>query len=85
MLNELIADRKGINSYVENNVCLHLESRYSFINCQYVSTGTLSINTQPALLPSDISIQQYYRTILEKAREAQRKINIYSNGGFNLI
>jgi hypothetical protein len=37
------------------------------------------------VLPPDISIQNYFKKILVSTIEAQKKINIYGNGGFNII
>lgn len=55
------------------------------MNCHYASTGELRVNATPAVLQADISIQNYYKKVLSSTIDAQRKMNVYSNGGFNLI
>lgn len=74
-----------MNSYVSSNVCLGLESSYSFISCQYISTGAITINASPQILSPDLDVQKYYKQILQEAINAQQKFNVYSTGGFNLI
>ena len=64
MLTEIISQRQAINSYVSSNVCLNVESKYSFMNCQYVSTGELRLSATPVVLAPDISIQGYLKTVL---------------------
>jgi hypothetical protein len=55
------------------------------MNCQYASTGLLTLNATPIVLPPDVSIQNYFKKILVSTIDAQKKENVYGNGGFNLI
>lgn len=55
------------------------------MNCLYVSTGQIKVNAVPVVLPSDITIQTYFKKLLIKSIDTQRKMNIYANGGFDLI
>lgn len=45
----------------------------------------MSVSATPVVLPPDYSIQTYFKKILLSAIEAQKKMNVYGNGGFNLI
>lgn len=37
------------------------------------------------MLAPDVSIQTYFKKVLLSTIEAQKKMNVYSTGGFNLI
>lgn len=66
-------------------MCLTVESQYSFINCRYVSTGAINANAVPVVLTPSNSVQLFLKNMLEKAITSHKKMNIYSNGGFDLI
>jgi hypothetical protein len=85
LLTEIISQREQINSYVSSNVCLNIQSKYSFISCQYVSTGDLTIGANPIVLKAEISIQEYFKSIMKETIAAQKRYNVYGSGGFNII
>lgn len=85
LLTEIVSERSSVNSFVSSNVCLNVEAKYSFIDCQHVSTGMLTVNAKPLVLQTETTIQEYLKSILEKTIEVQKELNIYSNGGFELI
>lgn len=45
----------------------------------------MTVSAAPVVLPPDVSIQTYFKKVLVSTIEAQKKMNLYGSGGFNLI
>ena len=85
LLKEIIEDRAGVDSYISSSVCLAVEGQYSYISCQYAATGQLHTAAVPTSLPAETSIQEHYKGVLAGTMEAQRRMNVYSGGGFEAV
>ena len=50
-----------------------------------MSTGSIHLNAAPVVLTPENTVQEYLKNMLEKTIGAQKRMNVYGNGGFDLI
>lgn len=58
-LSDLISNRAAVENNVKGLVCLKIQNDYSWIQCDYVSLGSVGANIpEPDIIPAETSFEQ---------------------------